>query len=151
MRKRCRRKVYALVNPVEHAIEGAAITPEERLAKVRLRELAAIQAFASGMATQQDWHDLCAMLNLAEVMARAGVGPEALDACARLQAELIASAERFRRTGRMGATGPGLQAMRDVYEYHDLQRQSVSRSQYEKAIATATNKLRNKAPEVVQV
>lgn len=151
MRKQCRRKVYALVNPVKHAIEGAAITPQDELARVRLRELAAVEAFARGMASRQDWYDLCALLNLTEVMAKAGIGPEALDACARLQAELVASAERFRRTGRMGVTGPGLRAMRDVYEYHDLQRQSVSRSEYEKAIATATNKIRNKAPEVVQV
>lgn len=48
----------------------------------------------------------------------------------------------------MVMSGPGLQALRDLYEYHDLQRQSISRSEYEKWIRTAENRTRSKAPEV---
>ncbi len=32
------RKVWALINPVEHAIRGACITPQHELDKLRLRE-----------------------------------------------------------------------------------------------------------------
>ena len=39
MRKKTRRKVWALVNPIQHAIEGAAITPEDKLNQLQLREL----------------------------------------------------------------------------------------------------------------
>lgn len=42
MRKKCRRKVWALVNPIQHAIEGAAITPEDKLNQLQLREMAAV-------------------------------------------------------------------------------------------------------------
>ena len=57
-RKRCVRRVWALVNPITHAIEGARMTPEEVLDSVRLRELAAVDAFAHGHAALQHWHDL---------------------------------------------------------------------------------------------
>lgn len=44
-RKHCRRKVYPLVNPIARAMEGAAITPDNLLDKLRLQELSAIDAF----------------------------------------------------------------------------------------------------------
>lgn len=85
-------------------------------------------------------------------MARDGVGrDEVLPACARAQEHLIDAARRFERTGKMGTTGPGLTSFRELYEFHDLQRQSVSRSEYEKAIKNATNRLRSRAPEVVEL
>ena len=151
MRKQCKRKVYALVNPITHAIEGAAITPEDELRTLRLRELAAIDAFAKGLATEREWQDICAMLNLTEVLARRGVGPEALPYCEALQEHLAEAVTRYRVKNRMGTTGPGLQAMRDVFQFHDLQRQSISRSEYEKAIADAINKIKGRAPEVAIV
>lgn len=151
MKKRTRRKVYALVNPIAFAIEGAAITPEKDLDNLRARELAAIDAFARGAAGLQEWKDITAILNLAENMARAGIGPEALPACKAAQAHLIDAKERFERIGRMGTTGPGLQAFRDLYEFHDLQRQSVSRTQYERHLAKTIARVKNKAPGVVEL
>lgn len=61
-RKQCRRKVWGLVNPIQHAID-------------------------------------------------------------RAQAGLSDAHDRFKATGRMGLSGPAIQAMRDLAEYHDLQRQ----------------------------
>ena len=43
----------------------------------------------------------------------------------------------------MGTSGPGLNAFRDVYQYHDLQRQSVARSVYEQAIRRVTDKVKS--------
>jgi len=51
----------------------------------------------------------------------------------------------------MGTTGPGLQAMRDLFEYHDLQRSSISRGEYERHIQSAINAIRSKAPGVVEI
>lgn len=51
-RKHCRRKVYPLVNPIARAMEGAAITPDNLLDKLRLQELSAIDAFTRGKATR---------------------------------------------------------------------------------------------------
>jgi len=151
-RKRCRRKVYALVNPISFAIQGAAITPENELDKLRIRELAAIDAFAKGRATIGDWHDVNAMLSLAEVLARDGIGrDEVLPSCAAAQDALIDAARRYEATGRMGTTGPGLQSFRELFQYHDLQRQSIPRSDYERAIKVATDRIRSKAPEVIEL
>ena len=51
----------------------------------------------------------------------------------------------------MGITGPALQCLRDVYEFHDLQRTSISLSEYEKHIKDTANRIRSKAPEVTDV
>jgi hypothetical protein len=139
------------VNPIQHAIEGAAITPEDMLNKLQLRELAAIDAFAKGVAGLRDWQDIVDMANLCELMAANGVGPEAADICATLQACMVEAARRYERTKKMGITGPGLQAMREVFEYHHLQRTSISRGEYERFIRELANRLRSKAPEVVVI
>lgn len=149
MRKKTRRKVYSLINPIKHAIEGAAITAEKDLDQLRLRELDSIHAFSQGRATVGDWHNVNAILGLCETMANAGVGPEALEACAAGQEALIDAKLRYDRTKRMGTTGAGLQAFRDLYEFHDLQRQCVSRSEYERFIRLATARMKSHAPGVV--
>jgi len=148
VRKRTKRKIWQLVNPIQHAIEGASMVPEKELDAMRSRELQAIDAFTRGTAGLQEWFDLTALLNLTETLALEGVGPEALEACGRAQAALIDAKERFERIQRMGMTGPGLQAMRDLYEYHDLQRQSIDRSSLERAIQKTVNKVKSRAPSV---
>lgn len=152
MKKRCIRKVWAKVNPIQHAIEGASITPQRQLDRLRVRELAAIDAFTRGAASLADWRDLTNMLNLCETMARQGIGPEALPVCADAQSQLIEAAHRFERTGRMGTTGPGIQSLRTLYEYHYLQRQSISRAEFERMIrlTSARIKSRGRGVEVVE-
>lgn len=149
MRKKKYRKIYSLVNPLLHAIEGAAITDEDSLNKLREKELAAIEAFRTGTATVMDWKVVCEVCNLADSMGCSGIGPEALTATAAAFKALEEAHERYVRTGKMGTTGPGLTAFRDVYEYHDLQRQSVARSVYERHIQMVFNKIRSKSPDVV--
>lgn len=148
MKKRCIRKVWAKINPIAHAIEGAAITPQRQLDRLRVRELAAIDAFTRGAASLADWRDLANMLNLCETMARDGIGPEALPACAEAQAHLIEAASRFERTSRMGTTGPGIQALRALYEYHDLQRQSISRAEFERMIRLTSARIKSRGRDV---
>lgn len=151
MRKRCKRKVWALVNPIEHAIDGARVSGDDILSSLRTRELSAIEAFRTGKARLQEWADIVAMMNVAEHMAFRGVGPEAKQVCDDLHTHLIDAARRYTTTRRMGATGPALQCMRDAYEYHDLQRKSVSRSEYERHIKETSDRIRSKAPEVYDV
>jgi len=50
MRKRTKRKVWAKVNPIAYAIEGAAITPSEQLNQLRQKELSTIDALTRGRA-----------------------------------------------------------------------------------------------------
>lgn len=151
MRKKCRRKIYDLVNPIAHAIEGCQITPERELNSLRVRELQAIQAFTDGHATLENWHEISAMLNIAETMARGGIGLEVLEVCEAAQSALISAAKRFEKWSKMELTPSQLHAVRELYDYHDLQRQSISRREYECFIQTNINRIKSNAPEVVRL
>lgn len=147
-RKVCRRKHYALVDPIRCAMEGAAISQSNMLDKLRLVELSAIESFAKGRATPHDWRTVADILNLAETMAKCGVGPEALDACVAVDAALSAAHARHESTGKLGMTGPQLIALRELAEWHDLQRRSIARSEYERFIALTANRIRSAHPDV---
>lgn len=100
-----------------------------------MRELSSIEALATGTAGLAEWHDLVAVSNLSETLATLGVGgKEVLDACKSAEKELIEAAERYQKIGKMGLSGPGIQAMRDILEWHHLQRTSISRADYSEAI-----------------
>ncbi|MES2973380.1 MAG: hypothetical protein V4757_07215 [Pseudomonadota bacterium] len=148
MKKQTRRKHYQLVNPILHAIAGAAITDTERLDKVRMIELQALEAFRTGAATKQDWDHMADMCNLCELMAKRGIGPEALEASERAQEALGEAHRRHVELGRIAVTGPEMQALRDVFEFHDLQRSSVSRAEYERAIRDTANRIRSAHPSL---
>lgn len=151
MRKRTKRKVWSLVNPIMHAMEGAAITPDNLLNQLRMGELQSIEAMRTGSAGLAHWNTLKQMHGICETMAKEGIGPEALESCAVLQEELIEMARRFEKLGRFVVTARALQAMRDVYDYHDLQRQSIPRATYDRMIALATARMKSRAPGVVEL
>jgi hypothetical protein len=150
VRKKCRRKHWNLLDPIAHAIAGAAITDQQSLNKLRMLELSAIEAMSKGQGTITDWQSLVDMLNICEMMALQGIGPEALNACNIAQKALSDAAKRYEAIKRMGLTGQGIQAIREVYSYHDLQRTSISRSQYEQIIDKTRNHLKSKS-EIVMV
>jgi hypothetical protein len=143
--------VYQLVNPISYAIEGATITPDDILDKLRQRELTSIEAFRMGQADLADWKMINDMANLCEVMAKSGIGPEALEAAERTHEYLLEAYHRYNKTKKMGTSGLGLVAFRDCYEYHDLQRQSISRSVYEQMLTRTMNQIRSKSPDVLEL
>lgn len=149
MRKTTKRKHWKLIDPVRHAILGAGITQDHLLNKLRLIELAALDAMTKGLGTIQDWQELTDMMNISEVMARDGVGPEALPVCQQAQEALEQAARRYETTRKMGLTGTGINALREVFEYHDLQRRSIPRSEYEKYIIKTRQRIKSQAKEVV--
>jgi hypothetical protein len=142
MKKRCNRKHWNLIDPIAHAIAGAGITDQASLNKLRLRELSAIESMAKGFGTIEDWRHLVDMLNICEMMALQGIGPESLVACDIAQQSLAEAAKRYESIKRMGLSGEGIQAIREVYEYHDLQRTSISRSEYERMIQKTRNHIK---------
>ena len=83
------------------------------------------------------------VLNLCETVAREKIGIEALPICKAAEDELIKAAVRFEQTGRMGLSGPGINALREVIEYHDAQRASISRSEYKRLIKLCTARVKN--------
>lgn len=150
MRKRCKRKVWSTdINPVAHAIAGAAITDRESLNLLRAREYAALDEMIHGRGTLAHWQTLTDLLNLSEMMARQGIGIEVLDACKAAQEALVNAGKRFEKTGKFGFDGLGIQAIRDLIEYADLQQSSIPRSQFEKLIAKTRNYMASNVDKIV--
>jgi len=151
MRKQVKRKVWALVNPITYALEGASITQRDKLDKLRVMEYSALDAITKGMGTIQDWHTLTEVLNLSETMARGGIGPEVLPVCEKAQKALHEAAERYQSTMRLGLTGEGIQAVRELIEFADLQQSSISRSEFERYIQKTRDYLKSKNSSVVEI
>lgn len=139
MRKQTRRKVYNLVNPIQFAMVGAATLPRKTLNDLRLKELAALDAMTKGQGTVSDWAILVDCMNLCEVMGKNGIGPEVLPVCEKVQETLHKAALHYEKTKRMVLDGPGIQAIRDLLEYADLQQASIPRSDFEKMIQKTIN------------
>lgn len=152
MRKRCRRRVWSTdINPIAHAIAGACIADTASLNELRKNELKSLEAMKTGEAGVQEWQILCDMMNIAEMMGKSGIGPEVLDHCAAATEALHRAAKRYEATKKMGLSGEGLKALGDIMEYHDLQRTSISRSQYEKMIQKTTNYLKSHGKNVTHI
>jgi hypothetical protein len=148
MRKSCKRKVYALVNPISMAIEGACVTDEQRLEQLASRELQAIKDMTTGKGTLRTWQDLVDMNNVCQTMGRNGIGPECLVDCMMAELELKSAAKRYEKTKKMGLTAQGIKSIKEVHEWHNLQRKSISRSEYEAQIKMTLSKLRSRSKEV---
>jgi predicted HAD superfamily phosphohydrolase len=149
MRKRTRRKIYdTTMCPVTHAIVGASITDEDSLNILRKKENGSLEAFKTGAAMPNDWNNINAVVQLAESMAAANIGPEVMLHVKIAEMHLIDAHDRWMRIGKMGSTGPGLQAFQDIIEYHELQRTAVSRSVYESHIKRVTDMIRSKSPKI---
>ena len=151
MRKQCRRKIYQLVDPIAHAIAGAAITTDDCLDQLKEKELAAIEAMRTGQATIYTWQELVDMNNICQVMARSGIGPEALPDSMMAEIELKHATKRYEATGRMLLTGIGLKAIKEVFEWHHLQRLSISRAEYERMLQKTRNKIRSRSKDVTVI
>jgi hypothetical protein len=151
MRKKTKRKHWNLIDPIQHGIIGAAITPRQTLDKLRFLEYSALDAITKGMGTVQDWRSLVDVLNLSEIMGKSGVGPEVLPICAKAQEGLHKAAMRFQETGKMGLDGPSISAIRDLIEYADLQQSSISRSEFEKYVLKTKNYIKSNGNLVVEI
>jgi hypothetical protein len=151
MRKRTKRKVWNLIDPLTHAIVGAAITQRDKLDKLRLLEYSALDALIKGSGTVQDWRTLVDVLNLSEMMGKNGVGPEVLPICQTAQESLHKAALRYEETKKMGLDGVGIQAIRDLIEFADLQQGSISRSEFERYIQKTKDYIRSHGDKVVEI
>lgn len=149
MRKHCKRRIYAKLNTIAYCLEGARPTAADQQEKLVMRELGSIENIVKGSASEIDWHDLNACLTICEELARANIGPEALPACEQARATLKDMAARWRDTGKMGVSGQGLQALRDLAEYHQLQRSSITRFVYETHLKKAINRTKSRAPGIL--
>jgi hypothetical protein len=138
------RRHWKKLDPIAHAIEGACITDNAQLDKLLMRELSAIDAFTRGKAGLQEFRDLVEANNITQTLVSMDIGPEAQQAAHDAEQALIETARRFERTGKMGLSGPGIQAVREVIEWHHAQRSSIARSVYSEAIRRTSARVKNK-------
>ena len=152
MRKRTKRKMWNLINPIQHGIIGASVTQRDKLDKLRLLEYSALEAMTKGQGTIHDWRVLVDVLNLSEQMARGGIGKdEVLPVCEKAQDSLHKAALRYQETMRMGLDGEGIKAIRELIEYADLQQASISRSEFERYIKKTKDYIRSHGDKVVEI
>jgi hypothetical protein len=151
MRKKVKRQVWALIDPIQHGIIGAAITQRDKLDKLRVMEYSALEAMTKGQGTIHDWRTLVDVLNLSETMARAGVGPEVLPVCENAQKALHEAALRYQKTMTIGLTGEGIKAIRELIQYADLQQSSISRSEFERYIQKTKDYIKSNGNLVVEI
>jgi len=151
MRKRTKRKMWNLIDPIQHAIVGAAITHREKLDKLRMMEYSALDSMTKGSGTVTDWRTLVDVLNLSEMMGKGGIGPEVLPICEKAQASLHKAAMRYQETMQMGLDGVGIKSIRDLIEYADLQQGSIPRSEFEKYIQKTKDYIRSRGDKVVEI
>ena len=85
-------------------------------------------------------------------MARNNIGKdEVLPVCQKAQDALHQAAERYQRTMSLGLTGEGIQAVRDLLEYADLQQASIPRADFEKYIQKTKDYIRSNGNLVVEI
>jgi hypothetical protein len=152
MRKQTKRKVWALIDPITHAVVGASITQRDKLDKLRMMEYSALEAMTKGQGTIHDWRTLVDVLNLSETMARNNIGKdEVMPVCQKAQQALNEAAERYQKTLSMGLSGQGIQAVRELIEYADLQQSSIPRADFEKYIQKTKDYIRSNGNLVVEI
>jgi len=151
MRKRTKRKMWNLIDPIQHAIVGASITHREKLDKLRMMEYSALEAIIKGRGTIHDWRTLVDVLNLSETMGRAGVGPEVLPICEKAQASLHKASGYYQKTMRVILDAEGIQACRDLIEFADLQQSSIPRSEFERYIQKTKDYIKSRGDKVVEI
>ena len=85
-------------------------------------------------------------------MARHGIGrDEVLPVCEKAQKALHEAALRYQKTNKLGLTGEGIKAIRELIQYADLQQSSISRSEFEKYIEKTRNYIKSNNHNVVEI
>ena len=143
MRKRTKRKVWGLINPITMAIQGAGVSCGPEVGRLRLGELSALESFRTGMGVESDWQLMSVMNSIAALIAYERKQEEPLAVARKTQFALDSIEQRYGRTGKWGVSGEEYLLLKEMYEWHDAQRTSMARSAYEDAIFRAKGVLQD--------
>ena len=137
--KSCRRRskrYVEFITPLETAIRNAATAPKQSRDKLALADLSTLDTITRGKGRLSDFRYLVDICNLCEVLAKDYKigGEEVLDAVKVAEAAFLSCARRIEATGKIGFSGPELQAVREMLEWAQAQREAASRGVYLAAI-----------------
>jgi len=154
-RKKCIRKHWNTApgfNPVQHAIAGACVTNKATLDALVSRILSALEDMTHGRAGFSEFNELVDLVNVCETVGLSGLGGlEVLPWCKLADEALKDAARRFESTRTFGLSGVGIQAIRELVEYHRLQILSVARSEYEALVKKTADRIRTGSCETMVV
>ena len=136
--KSCQRKArYVLrLTPLETAIRNAATAPKQSRDLLATADLSTLETITRGKGRLSDFRYLVDISNLVEVLARdfrIG-GEDVLAAVKSAESAFLSCAARIETTGKIGFSGPELQAVREMLEWHQAQREACPRGVYLAAI-----------------
>ena len=137
--KSCRRRskrYVEFITPLETAIRNAATAPKQSRDLLATADLSTLETITRGKGRLSDFRYLVDISNLVEVLAkdyRIG-GDEVLEAVKSAESAFLSCAVRIEKTGKIGFSGPELQAVREMLQWAAAQREAASRGVYLSAI-----------------
>ncbi len=130
MKKPFKSKYSRVQNPVLVAMANAAPITDERNNAWLREENEAMDAMALRRGSNLHWNRLVRMANVSEVMAKTGIGVEVIPVAAEAQVVLAQVHERCKPTGKWEMSMDEIHVMRELSEYHNLQRTAVPYGQF---------------------
>lgn len=124
-------------NVVALAMEHACIITKRRNDQFLLIELDCIASLRSGHFSNQQWNMLISLVNISEVMAKAGVGIEVVEPAKRAEIALAQIRARYQMTAEWRARPEEVDAISELHQYHNLQRTSITYGEYCKHVTKA--------------
>ena len=124
-------------NVVALAMEHACIITKSRNDQFLLIELDCIASLRSGHFSNQQWNMLISLVNISEVMAKAGVGIEVVEPAKRAEIALAQIRARYQMTAEWKARPEEVDAISELHQYHNLQRTSITYGEYCKHVTKA--------------
>lgn len=122
------------------ALDARAMAADQQLDLVIFCS-SALDALAHGQATDIDVNNLAMISNLSMILCERGIGGNVLDDVIEAQCAVVEIQQRQARTGRIGASGPGLQALRDLVDIHEQQLEAAPMGEVRAAISTMRNRM----------
>lgn len=140
---RAKRKVWPLLNPILHAMAGAAKFTPTQLAQLMAPNRAAVQALQYGQFNADHWRVLADAFNIAEALARppVNIANDHSEKFEEAQCVLYALSEQFRDRKTWTARSAQLQAVKDAMEIFEIQLEHVAQGEFERVVEKLTQRM----------
>lgn len=139
MRKQSKRRVVTVKDPLQLLGAVSLAIPKDRADKMALRELTAIESFRDGSAGIKEWSQVFVLAHVAQQCATEKGHDVVAGECTATLSALKDALARYQRTGKMGMTGAGLNAIRSLAESHHVQRNVIPWRAYERLVMSAVH------------
>lgn len=146
MRKRSKyRPRPQMADPLTYVLESVKpVTAHDNyLLDLKLVTTAAFADLSNGTATREHINKLVAAHNIAQSLMQLGFGSQFEAWTDRSKQALVDLCARYQKLGRYVATGPELQALRDLLELHDMQMECITVGDMDRAIKHARKLVEN--------